>query len=101
MKKKESLKELLERLDEQAAQFNAHLGEANRLFDAATKKVESMLAKEEKQLHATIRKVKSALKGLQGNKKRIQEAVKLNRNCKYATQKIHPQLPGCIAIINH
>ena len=62
MKKKESFKELLERLDEQAAQFNSHLSEANRFFDTALKKTETLLAKEEKQLHATIEKVKKALK---------------------------------------
>jgi hypothetical protein len=62
MKKKETLKDLLERLDEQAAQFNAHLGEANRYFDMAAKKMEGILAREEKELHATIAKVKKALK---------------------------------------
>jgi hypothetical protein len=72
MKKKESIKELLERLDEQAAQFNGHLAEANRLFDAAAKKMETLLAREEKQLHSTIRKVKQAIKtfGKQNNAKK-------------------------------
>lgn len=76
MKKKESLKELLERLDEQAAQFNAHLAEANRWYDVASKKIETMLAKEEKQLHNTIRKVKSALKTFSGRKKTAGEKGK-------------------------
>ena len=35
MKKKESLWELLKRLDEEAGQFNFHLHEANRYFDSA------------------------------------------------------------------
>ena len=41
MKKKENLWELLQRLDEEAGQFNFHLNEANRYFDStalATKK---------------------------------------------------------------
>lgn len=62
MKKKESFKELLERLDEQAAQFNSHLAEANRYFDVASKKMQALLAREEKQLHSTIQKVKKAIK---------------------------------------
>lgn len=62
MKKKESLKELLDRLDEQAGQFNAHLAEANRYFDLASKKMQTLLTREEKELHATIAKVKKALK---------------------------------------
>lgn len=62
MKKKESFKELLERLDEQAAQFNAHLAEANRYFDLAAKKMENLLRREEKEIHGTIRKLKQAIK---------------------------------------
>ena len=62
MKKKESFKELLERLDEQSAQFNTHLAEANRYFDLAAKKMEALLRREEKQIHGTIRKIKQAIK---------------------------------------
>ena len=62
MKKKENFKELLERLDEQAAQFNAHLAEANRYFDLAAKKMETLLRREEKEIHGTIRKIKQAIK---------------------------------------
>jgi hypothetical protein len=62
MKKKESLKELLERLDEQAAQFNSHLAEANRYFDLAAKKMQTLLRREEKQIHHTISQVKKAIK---------------------------------------
>ena len=75
MKKKENFKELLERLDEQAAQFNTHLSEANRYFDLAAKKMETLLRREEKELHGTIRKIKQAIKGFKrenpgnGNKK--------------------------------
>jgi DNA-binding protein H-NS len=67
--KKESLKELLERLDAQAAQFNSHLTEANRLFDKAAKKMESLITREEKQLHATIQKVKNAVNSFGKEKK--------------------------------
>ena len=62
MKKKESFKELLERLDEQAAQFNTHLSEANRYFDLAAKKMETLLRREEKEIHGTIRKLRQAIK---------------------------------------
>jgi hypothetical protein len=62
MKKKESFKELLERLDEQSAQFNTHLSEANRYFDLAAKKMEALLRREEKEIHGTIRKIKQAIK---------------------------------------
>jgi hypothetical protein len=62
MKKKESFKELLERLDEQAAQFNTHLAEANRYFNLAAKKMETLLRREEKEIHGTIRKIRQAIK---------------------------------------
>jgi hypothetical protein len=62
MKKKESFKQLLERLDEQAAEFNTHLAEANRYFDLAAKKMENLLRREEKQIHGTIRKIKQAMR---------------------------------------
>ena len=72
-KKRESLKELLERLDEQSAQFNVHLAEANRWYDEASKRINKVLAKEEKELHDTIRKVKSALKSFSKKKKKADE----------------------------
>lgn len=62
MKKKETLWELLQRLDEQAGQFNVHLSEANRYFDAAAKKTNTVLMKQEKELHSTITKLRRALK---------------------------------------
>lgn len=68
MKKKENLWQLLERLDEQAGQFNAHLSEANRYFDTAAKKTKTVLERQEKELHDTIAKVKKALKNF-GKKK--------------------------------
>ncbi len=48
MKKRESFWELLERLDEQARQFNVHLSEANRYFDAAAGKTKVLLKRHEK-----------------------------------------------------
>ncbi len=62
MKKKESLWELIKRLDEQAGEFNVHLSEANRYFDTAAKKTSSILVKHEKDLHTTIGKLRKALK---------------------------------------
>lgn len=62
MKKKETFWELLERLDEQAGQFNIHLSEANRYFDTAANKTKILLARQEKELHETIAKVRRALK---------------------------------------
>lgn len=61
-RKKETFWELLTRLDEEAAQFNLHLSEANRYFDTAAKKSREILDREQKQLHRTISKVRSALR---------------------------------------
>lgn len=68
MKKKETFWELLERLDEQAGQFNMHLSEANRYFDAAAKKTKEILEKQEHDLHTTIGKVRRALKKMRKKK---------------------------------
>jgi len=62
MKKKETLWELLERLDQEAGQFNLYLSEANRYFDTAAKKTRDVLDQQEKDLHTTITKVRRALK---------------------------------------
>ena len=62
VKKKENLWELLERLDQEAGQFNQTFSEANRYFDTAAKKTKSILDRQEKELHATITKVKKALR---------------------------------------
>jgi hypothetical protein len=66
---KESLKELLERLDSQSAQYSAHLSQANTLFDNAVKKIESLLGKEKKELHQTITKLKKVIGKAQDNLK--------------------------------
>jgi len=73
MKKKETFWELLQRLDEEAAQFNMHLSEANRYFDAAAKKTKDVLEKEQRQLHATITKVKAAIRKMGKEKKTTAE----------------------------
>ena len=78
MKKKETLWELLKRLDEEAGQFNFHLHQANRSFDTAADTTKKVLEKHEKELHRLIRKIKKPLrsfmtqikKGEKKNKKR-------------------------------
>lgn len=62
MKKKETLWELLQRLDEEAGQFNFHLHEANRYFDTAAIKTRKLLESHERQLHKTIAKARKAIK---------------------------------------
>jgi flagellar hook-basal body complex protein FliE len=68
MKRKETFWELLERLDEQAGEFNIHLSEANKYFDTAATKTRELLAREEKDLHETIAKVKKAIKKFSSEK---------------------------------
>ena len=70
-KKKETIAQLLKRLDEEAAQFNFHLSEANRYFDTAAAKTVKLLNDHERQLLKTIAKVKRAVRdlGKQKNKK--------------------------------
>jgi hypothetical protein len=62
MKKKESLWELLRRLDEEAAEYNSHLHHANRYFDSAAHHTKKILYKHEQDLHKTISRVRKALK---------------------------------------
>jgi hypothetical protein len=62
MKKKETLWELLKRLDEEAGQFNVHIHKANQYFDNASVKTGKILKEHERQLHRTIVKVRSALR---------------------------------------
>ncbi len=62
MKKKESLWELMKRLDEQAGQFNSHLHKANHYFDSAASATNKTLEKHEKELHKLIGKVQKSLK---------------------------------------
>jgi hypothetical protein len=71
MKKKETLWELLRRLDEEAGQYNFHLYEANRYFDNTALATKKILEKHEKRLHKLISKVQKALRSFnkQNNRK--------------------------------
>jgi len=62
MKKKETLWELLKRLDEQAGQFSGHLNKANNYFDRTATATQKALDKHEKDLHALIVKVRRSLR---------------------------------------
>ena len=70
MKKKENLWELLQRLDEEAGQFNFHLHEANRYFDNTALATQKILTKHEKNLHKLIGKVKKSLKSFEKRNKK-------------------------------
>lgn len=62
MKKKETIWELIKRLDEQAGIYNEHLGRANQYFDTAARETNKLLVRHQKDLHRTIVKLRSALK---------------------------------------
>ncbi len=64
MKKKETIWQLLKRLDDEAGQVNAHLSEANRYFDNTAKKTKIILQNHEKDLHKTIAKIRKAVKSI-------------------------------------
>ena len=70
MKKKETLWQLLERLDREAGQFSVHIHEANRYFDTATGKTKKLLKKHETDLHKSIDKLKSIVKKFAKKKKK-------------------------------
>jgi hypothetical protein len=70
MKKKETIWQLLKRLDEEAGQFNFSLHEANRYFDTAASKTMKALDNHEKKLHKTITKVRKAVKSFVKKKKK-------------------------------
>jgi len=61
-KEKESLWKLLQRLDEEAGQFNMHLSQANRYFDNAATATKKVLTKHEKDLHKIIGEFRKALR---------------------------------------
>lgn len=65
MKKKENLWQLLQRLDEEAGQFNFHLYEANRYFDSTATATKKLLEKHERRLHKLIAEVQKALRSVQ------------------------------------
>ena len=65
MKKKENLWQLLQRLDEEAGQFNFHLHEANRYFDNTALATKKLLETHERKLHKLIGKVQKSIKSFQ------------------------------------
>lgn len=69
MKTRETIWELMKRLDEQAGAFNNHLHQANHLFDAAAVETNKLLDKHQRDLHKTITKLHKAIKALQKKKK--------------------------------
>ena len=73
MRKKENLWELLQRLDEEAGQFNFHLNEANRYFDNTALATKKILEKHEKRLHKLIAEVQKSLKAFQKQKEKKQK----------------------------
>ena len=74
MKKKETLWDMLKRLDEEAGQFNVHISEANRYFDIASSKTQKILKQHEKDLQGTIRKFRSALRSFMKEKDKDQQS---------------------------
>jgi hypothetical protein len=70
MKKKETLWELLKRLDEQAGQFNQHLRKANRYFDSTAMATQKALEDHEKDLHKLIGKARRALQSFMKQKEK-------------------------------
>ena len=76
MKKKESLWDLLTRLDEQAGQFNAHIHKANQYFDTTASTTQNILDKHEKDLHKLIVKVRRSLKDFMKEKEKEKEKDK-------------------------
>ncbi len=70
MKKKENFWQLLKRLDQQAGEFNVHLARANMYFDQAAHKTQTILERQERDLHETIAKLKKALKKMKKEKEK-------------------------------
>jgi hypothetical protein len=69
-KKKESLWKMLQRLDEEAGQFNMHLHQANRYFDNAASSTKKLLIKHENDLHKMIIKFRKTLSSFKKQSKR-------------------------------
>jgi hypothetical protein len=69
MKKKENLWELLQRLDEEAGQFNFHLNEANRYFDNSALATKKILEKHERTIAQIDRESSKIFKNFSKAKK--------------------------------
>ena len=80
MKKKETLWELIKRLDEQAGAFNMNLHKANGLFDTAAKETTKVLDKHQRDLHKTIAKLQKALKAFSKQKDPKKEKTTKNKD---------------------
>lgn len=78
MKKKENLWELLQRLDEEAGQFNFHLHEANRYFDNTALATKKILERHEKKLHSLIGQVQKAIKSFKKSNNGVEKHKKNN-----------------------
>jgi hypothetical protein len=72
-KKKETLWDLLKRLDEEAGQYNFYMHEANRYFDNSALATKKMLDKHEKKMHKLIAKVQKALKSFYKQEKKTKK----------------------------
>ncbi len=70
MAKKESLWELLKRLDEQAALFNEHIAKANFYFDEAAAGTQKLVQKHQRDLHRTIQKLQRTMRTFKPGKKK-------------------------------
>ena len=68
MKKKETIWQLLKRLDEQGGQFNLYLATANRYFDITAAVTVQLITKHERDMQNLYSKVGNALKPLQKKK---------------------------------
>lgn len=68
--KKESIWELLKRLDEQAAVFNEHIARANFYFDEAAAGTQKLVQKHQRDIHKTIEKLQSSLRKLKKKRKK-------------------------------
>ena len=64
MKNKETLWQLIKRLDEQAGQFNMYLAEANRYFDYSAIATKNLLDRHERDVRKLIVKTKGVLSPL-------------------------------------
>jgi hypothetical protein len=71
--KKDGLKDLLEKLDAQYADYNAHLTEANKLFDRAMKKMEWFISHDKKDLQLTLRQIKKVLRLMKQSPRHIKK----------------------------
>jgi ABC-type transporter Mla subunit MlaD len=78
MRKKETIWELIKRLDEQAGAYNMNLHKANHLFDSAATETTKVLDKHQRDLHKTIVKLQKALKTF--SKQKDPKGKKENKN---------------------